>query len=64
MARFSDERLHRIVRNEVGRLAVWPNERDLPRGWQPTGVRGSYDECIRHIGSEDDPGPEHASPNM
>ena len=54
MTRFSDERLYRIVRNEMGRLAVWPSDRDLPGGWQPTGVRGRYDECIRHIGLEED----------
>jgi MbtH protein len=48
-ARFTEARIHRLVRNERGRLSTWPADRDLPPGWAPTGIRGSYEECIRQI---------------
>lgn len=38
-----------VVINGEGQYSVWWADRDVPAGWQPTGVRGTRPECLAHI---------------
>ena len=49
---------HQVVTNDNGRHSTWPDHRELPAGWQPTGFVGSEEECLEHISRVwDGPGP-------
>jgi uncharacterized protein YbdZ (MbtH family) len=40
---------YRVVKNEEGRAAVWPDILPLPAGWTATDMTGSRDECLAYI---------------
>ncbi|MEV2241953.1 amino acid adenylation domain-containing protein [Micromonospora sp. NPDC049891] len=39
-----------VVRNDELEFSIWPAETAPPAGWTSTGVAGSEDECLEHIG--------------
>ncbi|WP_371502631.1 MbtH family NRPS accessory protein [Kitasatospora sp. NBC_00374] len=45
----NDGRIHAVVRNDEEQYSTWPVDRELPAGWQETGVRGSKADCLAHI---------------
>lgn len=45
----SDEATFLVVINDEEQYSIWLEEMDVPAGWQPTGMRGTKQECLRHI---------------
>jgi MbtH protein len=39
-----------VVVNDEEQYSLWTSGREVPPGWQPTGYRGSEEECLAHIG--------------
>ena len=39
-----------VVINDEEQYSIWAEGREIPAGWHPTGVAGSRDECLAHIG--------------
>ncbi|QUW77781.1 MbtH family protein [Streptomyces mirabilis] len=56
---FDDERHQfRVVVNDQGRHAIWPDVRDIPRGWRSVTAPGDRQACLDYIGeSWTDPRP-------
>jgi uncharacterized protein YbdZ (MbtH family) len=38
-----------VVINHEEQYSIWPEARELPAGWSPTGVAGTQAECLAHI---------------
>jgi MbtH protein len=39
-----------VVINDEEQYSIWAADREVPGGWQATGVSGTRDECLAHIG--------------
>ncbi len=39
-----------VVVNDEEQFSIWPADRDAPAGWHVTGVEGSKESCLSHIG--------------
>jgi uncharacterized protein YbdZ (MbtH family) len=39
------------VVNHEEQYSIWPERREIPRGWTSTGVTGPKDECLKYIDS-------------
>lgn len=39
-----------VVANDEEQFSIWPAGRDVPAGWRATGVEGSKESCLAHIG--------------
>lgn len=49
---------YQVVTNDNGHHSSWPEHKELPSGWKPTGFVGSEQECLEHIAQVwDGPGP-------
>ncbi|MFF0723826.1 GNAT family N-acetyltransferase [Streptomyces sp. NPDC004134] len=49
---------YQVVTNDSGRHSTWPDQKELPDGWETTGFVGSQEECLDHIARVwDGPGP-------
>jgi MbtH protein len=44
-----DPRRYVVVRNDEDQYSIWPDDRDVPAGWQPVGRSGSKSECLSAI---------------
>lgn len=44
-----DDEQFRVVINHEEQYSIWPVDRDLPAGWNETGVRGTREQCLTHI---------------
>jgi MbtH protein len=40
---------YKVVINHEEQYSILPIDQTVTRGWQEVGVRGSGDECLRHI---------------
>ncbi|MBB1245775.1 MbtH family NRPS accessory protein [Streptomyces durbertensis] len=40
-----------VVRNTEEQYSIWAEGRPLPAGWRDTGVSGTKEECLAHIGT-------------
>lgn len=38
-----------VVHSDDGRISLWPVTREIPWGWQGTGVFGPHEACLKHI---------------
>jgi MbtH protein len=38
-----------VVVNAEGQYSAWWEDRELPAGWQPAGIRGTRADCLAHI---------------
>ena len=38
-----------VVVNAEEQYSVWPSDREPPAGWRLEGMRGTPEECARHI---------------
>ncbi|HEY0451977.1 MbtH family protein [Actinophytocola sp.] len=45
----SDEAIFLVVVNDEEQYSIWLEDMELPAGWRPDGVRGTKQECLRHI---------------
>lgn len=43
---------HIVVVNHEGQYSLWPGTKPVPAGWEPTGFRGSKEECLDRIASD------------
>jgi MbtH protein len=39
-----------VVINDEEQYSIWAADREIPAGWHGTGVSGTRDECLAHIG--------------
>lgn len=44
-----DTIVYGVVRNREEQYSIWPNEREMPAGWNRTGMIGTKAECLDHI---------------
>ncbi|HEY3121482.1 MAG TPA: MbtH family NRPS accessory protein [Vicinamibacteria bacterium] len=42
-------RTYAVVVNHEEQYSIWPEGREVPRGWRKTGTSGSREECLAHI---------------
>jgi MbtH protein len=40
---------YRVVVNGEGQYSLWPEDRDLPLGWNDAGKTGLKEECLAYI---------------
>jgi MbtH protein len=45
----ADTRAYRVVKNDEEQYSIWLDGRDLPKGWQEVGKKGTKDECLAYI---------------
>ncbi|MGD9482086.1 MbtH family NRPS accessory protein [Streptomyces sp. TRM70308] len=50
MSEPTTETRYQVVRNDEEQYSIWAEGRPMPAGWHTTGVTGSQDECLAHIG--------------
>ncbi|MEV6632770.1 MbtH family protein [Actinoplanes sp. NPDC051470] len=43
------ERTYKVVLNEEEQYSIWPDDREIPTGWRPSGFTGGKDDCLQHI---------------
>src|SRR5690349_12573626 len=41
--------LYQVIINDQGYLMIWPDDQDVPTGWQITGKNGTKEECLAYI---------------
>jgi MbtH protein len=41
--------IYSVVVNGEGQYSIWPEGREVPRGWTPTGRRGPKSDCLSYI---------------
>ena len=44
-----DTTVYDVVVNHEEQYSIWPEGRELPKGWRKAGKTGSKDECLAHI---------------
>jgi MbtH protein len=37
-----------VVINHEEQYSIWPADKDLPRNWKSTGVKGDRERCMRY----------------
>ncbi|WNV88922.1 MbtH family NRPS accessory protein [Umezawaea sp. Da 62-37] len=42
-------RRYAVILNHEEQYTLWPEGGPIPHGWQPTGFRGTQEECLAHI---------------
>jgi MbtH protein len=38
-----------VVINDEEQHSIWPTDREIPRGWKPTGFEGDRAACLSNI---------------
>lgn len=44
-----DTTIYRVVVNHEEQYSIWPEDRDLPLGWNDAGKKGLKAECLAYI---------------
>ena len=44
-----DDRRYTVVINHEEQYSIWPEDRELPKGWKSVGKVGTKKECLEHI---------------
>jgi MbtH protein len=44
-----DGTVYEVVVNHEEQYSLWPSGKELPKGWELTGKKGSKDECLVYI---------------
>lgn len=44
-----DSTIYKVVINHEEQYSIWPNDRDVPLGWQAEGKVGTKQECLDYI---------------
>lgn len=42
-------RAYQVVINHEEQYSIWPEGRDIPKGWKAAGKNGTKDECLAYI---------------
>lgn len=45
----TEEMTYEVVVNHEAQYSIWPNFKEIPRGWQIVGHRGNKEACLAHI---------------
>jgi MbtH protein len=45
----SDTADYLVLRNDEGQYSLWPVFKDIPRGWNAVGARGTRVACLAYI---------------
>jgi len=45
----SKNAMYQVVINHEEQYSIWPTEKNLPKGWKTTKVKGSLAKCMDHI---------------
>lgn len=40
---------YQVVVNDEEQYSIWPEDREVPRGWRGVGATGPKEECLAHI---------------
>ena len=46
----TDSARFRVVLNDEDQYSIWPADKRNPPGWRDSGLEGSREECLAHIG--------------
>lgn len=38
-----------VVMNDEEQYSIWPQDREVPKGWRKVGVSGTKEECLTYI---------------
>ncbi len=44
-----DTTTYHVVVNHEEQYSIWPDYKEIPRGWRAVGVSGKKDKCLAHI---------------
>lgn len=44
-----DDTIYLVVVNHEEQYSIWPEWKEIPRGWRAAGKRGLKQECLDHI---------------
>ncbi len=44
-----EDTIFEVVVNHEEQYSIWPNYKEIPRGWRAVGVSGRKQECLAHI---------------
>lgn len=44
-----DTTTYHVVVNHEEQYSIWPDYKEIPKGWRAVGVSGKKDECLAHI---------------
>jgi MbtH protein len=44
-----DGTIYQVVINHEEQYSIWPEKREVPKGWKPIGKSGSKEECLEYI---------------
>ena len=44
-----DETLYRVVLNDEEQYSIWPQYKEVPKGWREAGREGRKAECLAYI---------------
>ncbi|GAA3840625.1 hypothetical protein GCM10022226_73900 [Sphaerisporangium flaviroseum] len=50
MSEQSTDVTYAVVVNDEEQYSIWAVGREVPAGWHTTGVQGTREECLEHIG--------------
>lgn len=44
-----DEGVFQVLVNDEEQYSLWPADKEVPAGWRGDGMKGSREECMRHV---------------
>ncbi len=44
-----DDRIYAVVINHEEQYSIWPEDREIPKGWKAVGKTGTKQECLDYI---------------
>ena len=44
-----DDTTYRVVVNHEEQYSIWPDWKEIPRGWRDAGCVGNKEKCLAHI---------------
>lgn len=44
-----DTTTYHVVVNHEEQYSIWPDYKEIPKGWRAVGASGKKDECLAHI---------------
>ncbi len=45
----SEDTIFNVVVNHEQQYSIWPDYKDIPKGWQAVGKTGNKKECLQYI---------------
>ncbi|MBC7488820.1 MAG: MbtH family NRPS accessory protein [Glaciimonas sp.] len=45
----STDTIFRVVANDEEQYSIWPDDKDMPKGWREVGFSGNKQSCLTHI---------------